>query len=750
MFFSGVGEEKSATLPESRERRNRVENGKNGLTGRGLWIFVYSNENNEKDIQMTQSSNPLLRPKSSHRLQAIPFDEIRTEHFMPAIEETLKTAKAEIEALKNNPAAPDFENTILALDLYGEQLDHVAGIYFNLLSAESDSEFKALAQRISPLLAEFNSSISTDEAIFARVKKVWEDEVEGKPKPELPKDMNDRDALKQAERYRLIDRAYQGFIRGGALLSTEDKQKLTAIAMESSKLSPQFSDNVLGATNAWELHITDPADVEGMPQGVLAGAAHLAKSKGKDGGWLFNLQPSSMVPLLTYCKNRELRRQSQTAYASRAFNDDFDNQELIKRALDLRQQRADLLGYPTHADYVLSDRMAESVQTATEFLEKIYSVAYPAAKREYQEVVDYAKQTDGISDFKPWDMGYYSNKLKEARYAYDPEELRPWFKVENVLTGLFTVAKHIYGIEVKQVTDVPTWHKDVSTWEVYDRAGDFLGLMYMDLFPRETKRGGAWQTSFQRQGLHSDGLRRPHVAIVASLTPSTEDQPSLLRLDEARTVFHEFGHALHSLLADGYYKGLSGTSVLWDFVELPSQIMENWLLEEEALNLFARHYETGEPLPSELLKKVIDAKSFQAGLANITQLRYAMLDLAWHTTHPSKITDVDAFEKQATARFQIAPPIEGANISCAFAHIFAGGYSAGYYSYKWAEALEADAWSLFNEKGIFNPEVSEAFRKYILARGNAFHPMDLFVAFRGRKPDPDALLKRDGLIPTPA
>lgn len=750
MFFSGVGEEKSAILPESHKRRNRAENGKNGLTERGLWIFVFSNENNEKDIQMTQSSNPLLRPKSSHRLQAIPFDEIRTEHFMPAIEETLKTAKAEIEALKNNPAAPDFENTILALDLCGEQLDHVAGIYFNLLSAESDSEFKALAQRISPLLAEFNSSISTDEAIFARVKKVWEDEVEGKPKPELPKDMNDRDALKQAERYRLTDRAYQGFIRGGALLSTEDKQKLTAIAMESSKLSPQFSDNVLGATNAWELHITDPADVEGMPQGVLAGAAHLAKSKGKDGGWLFNLQPSSMVPLLTYCKNRELRRQSQTAYASRAFNDDFDNQELIKRALDLRQQRADLLGYPTHADYVLSDRMAESVQTATEFLEKIYSVAYPAAKREYQEVVDYAKQTDGISDFKPWDMGYYSNKLKEARYAYDPEELRPWFKVENVLTGLFTVAKHIYGIEVKQVTDVPTWHKDVSTWEVYDRAGDFLGLMYMDLFPRETKRGGAWQTSFQRQGLHSDGLRRPHVAIVASLTPSTEEQPSLLRLDEARTVFHEFGHALHSLLADGYYKGLSGTSVLWDFVELPSQIMENWLLEEEALNLFARHYETGEPLPSELLKKVIDAKNFQAGLANITQLRYAMLDLAWHTTHPSKITDVDAFEKQATARFQIAPPIEGANISCAFAHIFAGGYSAGYYSYKWAEALEADAWSLFDEKGIFNPEVSEAFRKYILARGNAFHPMDLFVAFRGRKPDPDALLKRDGLIPTPA
>ncbi|MBP7204978.1 MAG: M3 family metallopeptidase [Candidatus Cloacimonetes bacterium] len=696
---------------------------------------------------MTHSTNPLLRPKNTHRLRAIPFDEIKTEHFLPAIEAALKTARSEIEALKNNPAAADFENTILALEFSGEQLDHVAGIYFNLLSAESDAEFKALAQQISPLLAEFNSSISTDAVIFARVKKVWEQEVEGRLKPEIPRDLGDRDQLKQAERFRLIDRVYQGFIRGGALLSGPDKQKLTEIAMESSQLSPKFSDNVLSATNAWELHITDPADVEGMPSGVLAGAAHLARAKGKEGGWLFNLQPSSMVPLLTYCKNRELRRQIQTAYASRAFRDDFDNQEIIKRALELRKQRADLLGFSTHADFVLADRMAESVDTATGFLEKIYSVAYPAAQKEFEEVKEFALKTDGITDFMPWDLGYYSNKLKEARYAYDPEELRPWFKVENVLEGLFLVAKKIYGIEVRQVHDVPTWHKDVSTWEVYGQEGDFLGLMYMDLFPRDTKRGGAWQTSFQGQGLYADGLRRPQVAIVASLTPSTEDQPSLLRLDEARTVFHEFGHALHSLLADGYYKGLSGTSVLWDFVELPSQIMENWLLEEEALNLFARHYETGEPLPKALLDKVIAAKNFQAGLANINQLRYAMLDFAWHTADPKQITDVDAFEKQATARFQIAPPIEGANISCAFAHIFAGGYSAGYYSYKWAEALEADAWSLFEQKGIFDPQVSGDFRRYILARGNAFHPMDLFVAFRGRKPDPDALLRRDGLIP---
>ncbi|MBW6514323.1 MAG: M3 family metallopeptidase [Candidatus Syntrophosphaera sp.] len=699
---------------------------------------------------MTTSENPLLRQQNDHRLQAIPFPEIKTEHFLPAVEEALKLAREEIETLKSNPAEPDFENTILALELNGEVLDYVTTIYYNLLSAESDAEYKALAQQISPLLAEFSSSISTDPAIFERVKKVYEQEVAGQAKPALPQDLDDKEALKKAERYRLVERVYKGFIRGGAMLSPEDKAKLTQINMEASKLSPKFSDNVLGATNAWELHITDPKDLEGMPKSALAGAAHLAKVKGKDGGWLFNLQPSSMIPLLTYCKNRELRRQIQTAYASRAFKDDFDNQANIKRILELREQRAHLLGYKSHADFVLEDRMAESFQTASAFLEKIYAVAYPASLKEYQEVADFARETDGITDFQPWDMSYYSNKLKEQRYAYDPEELRPWFKVENVLEGLFSVAKHIYGIEVKQVFDVPVYHPDVTTWEVYDKAGSFLGLMYMDLFPRETKRGGAWQTSFQRQGLHSDGLRRPHVSIVASLTPSTEDQPSLLRLDEARTIFHEFGHALHSLLTDGYYKGLSGTSVLWDFVELPSQIMENWLLEEEALNLFAKHYETGEPLPKELLDKVIAARNFQAGLANLNQLRYGSLDFAWHTTPPEQISDIDAFEKQATQRFQVLPPIPGSNMSCAFAHIFAGGYSAGYYSYKWAEALEADAWSLFQEKGIFNPEVAGSFRKYILARGNAFHPMDLFVAFRGRKPDPDALLKRDGLIPEQA
>ena len=453
-----------------------------------------------------------------------------------------------------------------------------------------------------------------------------------------------------------------------------------------------------------------------------------------------------MVPLVTYCRNRSLREKMHRAYGSRAFRDEFDNQEIILQTLKLRKERAALLGYETHADYVISDRMAESRQNVKDFLDKIYQVAMPAAKKELEEVAAFAKELDGLQELMPWDFGYYSNKLKEKLYAYDPEELRPWFKVENVLSGLFVVAERIYGIKVKQVDDVPVYHPDVTTWEVHDRDGSYLGLMYMDLFPRDTKRGGAWMTSFQSQGLHKDGVRRPQVSIVASLTPSTPDQPSLLRMDEVRTIFHEFGHALHGLLADGYYQSLSGTSVLWDFVELPSQIMENWLMEEEALALFARHYQTGEPLPKELLDKVLAARNFQAGIANINQLRYASMDLSWHSTPPEQINDVDGFEKQAVAPFQVLPPVEGANISCAFNHIFAGGYSAGYYSYKWAEALEADAWSLFLEKGIFDSATANAFRTFILARGNAFHPMELFEAFRGRKPDPNALLKRDGLL----
>ena len=687
-----------------------------------------------------------MRKENTHRLKAIPFDEIKLEHYMPAIEEGLRIARAEIEEIKNNPEAPTFENTIMAMDNGGDMLEYAATVYFNLLGAHSDAEFKALAQKISPMLAEFGSSISTDPKIFARVKAIYEAEVEGKPAPELPKDFSDKEALKKAERYRLIERKYQGFIRGGAMLGDEDKKRFTEIAMELSSLSPKFSDNVLSATNKFELHITDPKDVEGIPAGALEAAEFLAKRKGKDSGWVFSLQPSSVMPLLTYCKNRKIREKVQKAYSSRAFKDDFDNQEIIKRTLELRKERAQLLGYETHADYVLEDRMAGSVQTARDFLDRIYEVAYPKAIEEREAVAKLAKELDDIDELQSWDWGYYSNKLKEKLFAFDPEELRPWFKVESVIDGLFEVVKKIYGISMKQVHDVPVYHEDVTTWEAHDKDGSYLGLLYIDLFPRETKRGGAWKSSLHGQGIYADGMWRPQVLIVGSLTPSTDKSPSLLRMDEARTIFHEFGHAIHSLLADGYYHPLSGTSVLWDFVELPSQIMENWLLEKEALNLFARHYQTGEPLPDELLQKVIDSKNYNAATANIGQLRYANLDFDWHVTDPKEIKDVSEFEDKATERFKLLPKVPDTLISCAFAHIFAGGYAAGYYSYKWAEALEADAWSMFEENGIFDPETADRFRKFILSRGNAFAPDQLFEAFRGRPLDPDALLKRDGLL----
>ncbi len=690
-------------------------------------------------------SNPLLDKEYKHRLDAIPFHLIKTEHYMPAIEEALKQARQNFERVRSNPEPPTFDNTILGMDFGDEQLDYVAGIYFNLHGAESDAEFKALAQKISPMLAEFSSFIMTDELIFKRVQAVYEQECLQREKP-VP-DFKDKAQMERCERWRYVERVYKSFKRNGALLSPEDKKKLTAIDMELSTLSPKFSDNVLDATNAFELVLTDPTDVEGIPESALQAARFRAQKKGYESGWLFNLQMPNLIPVLTYCKKREIREQMQRAYGSRAFNDKFDNQENILRTLQLRHQRAKLLGYETHAHYILEERMALTPEAASAFLEKIYDVAYPAARAEIEELKAFAKETDGLEELMPWDYSYYSTKLKERKFQFDPEQLRPWFKLENVLEGLFLVANRIYGITLKQVDDVPVYHPDVTTWEVYAADGSYLGLLYLDMFPRETKRGGAWMNALRGQGLYSEGMRRPHVINVANLTPSTPEQPSLLRLDEVRTVFHEFGHALHGLLSDCRYKALAGPSVLWDFVELPSQIMENWLLEKEALNLFAKHHQTGEPLPGELLDKVLAARNFHAGNSNLNQLRYALLDFAWHLADPDSLGSVDEFENKCIRRFLLMPPTPGSNISCAFSHIFAGGYSAGYYSYKWAEALEADAWSLIKEKGIFNPEVTYAFRDLILSRGNSVHPMDLFVAFRGRQPDPDALLKRDGLLP---
>ena len=673
-------------------------------------------------------TNPFFKSYNTP-YDTIPFDKIKIEHYMPAIEEGLKVARENIKAIKDNKTAPDFDNTILTLQTSGELLDEVTTVYFNLYGAESNDEFKALAQKISPMLAEFRNQIMTDSELFKRVERIYKNQ-EG---------LN-------AEQKRLVEYYYKQFIRNGANLSQEDKKKLEKIDKELSTLSPKFSQNVLKSTNAFELHITDEKEIDGLPEGSKEAAAFAAKKKGKDGGWLFTLQIPSVLPIFKYAKNRKLREKINRAYGARAFKDEFDNREILLRIAQLRQERAELLGYKTHAQYVLEERMAETPETVEGFLERVYSVAFPAAKKEVEEIKKLAKETDNIVDFQTWDSAYYSEKLKKIKYNYDEEELRPYFKVENVIDGLFQVAEKLYGITFKELNGIPVYHHEVKVFEVNDKDGSHLGLLYMDLFPRETKRNGAWMTNFKTQGFSHGEIRRPHVGIVANLTPSTDKKPSLLELSEVQTLFHEFGHALHGLLSDCTYQTLASPNVYWDFVELPSQIMENWTLEKEALDMFAKNYKTGEKMPDELIKKVKNAENFNKGMANIRQLSFGFLDMAWHAQDPRKIDDVAAFEEKIFDKTRLYPKVDGTNSSCSFGHIFAGGYSSGYYSYKWAEVLEADSFELFKEKGIFNQDIADSFRKNILAKGNTAHPMELYVKFRGREPDPDAMLKRDGLL----
>ncbi|HEX37855.1 MAG TPA: M3 family peptidase [Candidatus Cloacimonetes bacterium] len=672
--------------------------------------------------------NPLLKSYDTP-FDTIPFDKLKTEHFMPAIEKGLEIARENIKKIKENTDQPNFENTVLALETSGELLGDVTTIYFNLYSAESDDEFKALAQKISPMLAEFSTQVHTDSDLYKKVEAVYKNQ----------------DGLND-EQKRLIEHYYKEFVRNGASLPPEKKKKLEEIDKELAMLSPKFSQNVLKATNTFELHITDEKEIEGLPKGAKEAAAFTAKKKGKDNGWLFTLQAPSVIPVIKYAKNRELRETISRAFRARAFKDEFDNREILKRIAQLRQERAELLGYDTHAQYVLEERMAETPENVMEFLDRIYSIAYPAAKKEKEELQKLAKETDNIDELQGWDAAYYSEKLKKIKYDFDEEELRPYFKVENVIDGLFKVAETLYNIKFKQIENIPTYHEEVKVFEVKDKDGSHLGLLYMDLFPRETKRGGAWMTNFKTQGLSRGEVRRPHVGIMANLTPSTDINPSLLELSEVQTLFHEFGHALHGLLSDCTYTTLASPNVYWDFVELPSQIMENWTLEKEALEMFARHYKTGKRMPDELIKKMKKAKNFNKGNANVRQLSFGYLDMAWHAKDPRKIEDVAEYEDEVLKKTKLYPKVEGTNISCSFGHIFAGGYSSGYYSYKWAEVLEADSFQLFKEMGIFNQEIADSFRKNILSKGNTAHPMELYVKFRGRQPDPDAMLKRDGLI----
>ena len=677
---------------------------------------------------MDIKSNPLVK-KSPHRYGAIPFDQIKQEHFLPAFKYAIEDAEQKLKEIKNNNDEPSFENTSLAMETCTELMGQVSQVYFNLMSAESNNEFKELAQEISPMLSAFSNDVYLDSKLFDKVKLVYENMDSAKLNP---------------EQKRLVEESYKEFKLNGALLKSEDKDKVRKIDEELSKLSPKFSQNTLNATNAYTYHTEDPSEIEGIPDMVLQQAKEIASKQNKS-GWVFTLQMPSFMPLMQYAADRNLRKTFMSEFGKIGYGGEFDNQDIIKQIVALRYQKAQLLGFTDHAEYTLQKRMAEKTDSVMSFLNRLYDVYYPLAKEELNELKEMALK-DGIEDFQSWDVSYYAEKLKKQKYSFDEEELRPYFKVENVVDGIFKVAQLMYGLHFNEIKDVPVYHEEVRVFEVYEENGDFLALFYIDLHPRETKRGGAWMTGFRQQGLFNGKVERPLISIVANLTPSTSDKPSLLTFSEVETIFHEFGHALHGMLSKVTYASLASPDVYWDFVELPSQIMENWVGEKETLSLFANHYQTDEIIPDELIQKIKNSKSFRAASMGLRQLSLGMLDMAWHTGDPTDVDDVEKFEIDAISKTMLLPKMSGSTISCHLGHIFAGGYSAGYYSYKWAEALDADAFEYFKENGIFNTVIADSFRENILEKGNTEPPMDMYIKFRGKEPDPDALLRRDNLI----
>lgn len=664
---------------------------------------------------------------------AAPFDRIKTEHYEPAIQEGIKQQKEAIDAIIRNPKKPTFSNTIEALENSGELLDKVTPVFGNMLGAETSDELQALAQKLMPLLNEHSNNITLNEQLFARVKEVYQQ----------------KKTLKlNLEQSKLLDNVYESFIRHGANLQGEARDQYRQLSNELSTLTLTFSENNLKETNNYQLLLTDKADLAGLPEMIVDAAAETAKSKGKD-GWMFTLQAPSFVPFLTYADNRELRHTLYLAYNTKCSQDnEFNNSDIVRKIVNIRMKIAQLLGYNNHAEYTLQKRMAENSDAVYKLLNQLLDAYTPTAQKEYQEVQDLARQAEG-NDFvlMPWDWSYYSNKLKDKKFSINEEMLRPYFELEQVKKGVFGLAEKLYGITFKKNTDIPVYHKDVEAYEVYDQDGKYLSLLYTDFHPRAGKRAGAWMTSFKDQwiNLQTGENSRPHISVVMNFTKPTENKPALLTFSEVETFLHEFGHALHGMFANSTYKSLSGTSVYWDFVELPSQIMENFAIEKDFLNTFARHYETGEILPDELIKRMVDASNFNVAYTCLRQVSLGLLDMAWYTRNTPFEGDVKAYEQQAWVKAQILPVVKEACMSTQFSHIFAGGYSAGYYSYKWAEVLDADAFSLFKQKGIFNREVAGSFRNNILSKGGTEHPMVLYKRFRGQEPSIDALLIRNGI-----
>ncbi len=673
-------------------------------------------------------NNPFLATYTAP-FDAIPFDKIKLEHYLPAFEEGMKQGKEEINQIKKN--TPSFKNTIEALERSGELLDKVSNVFFNMNSCNTSDEMQVLAQDVSAKLSAHSNEIMMDDELFKVIDFVYKNE--------------DRAGLNDEQIY-LLNKTYKSFVRNGAKLNEKDKNRLKEINTQLSKLTLSFSENVMKDSQEFELWIEDEKDLAGLPEGVKEAAKMTAKTKGRENAWLFTLDYPSYIPFMQYAENRELRKKLSAAFGARGFNqNDYNNESTITEIVALRLEKAKLLGYQTFAEYILEERMAEKPAKVYQLWDDLLEIALPKAKEEIAEVQNMANRLGADFKIESYDFSFYSEKLKNEKFSINDELLKPYFKLENVLNGAFQVAQKLYNITFHERKDIPTYHKDVMTYEVKDENNEFLALFYADFFPREGKRAGAWMTSFRSQNKYDGKNQRPFISIVCNFTKPTETKPSLLTFNEVTTLFHEFGHALHGMLANGYYESLSGTSVFWDFVELPSQLMENWCYEKEALQLFAKHYETGEIIPMDYVQKIKNSAQFLSAYQTVRQTSLGKLDMAWHNQQEIKKTSVIDFEKEATANTSLFPFNQKTSTSCAFSHIFAGGYAAGYYSYKWAEVLEADAFEYFQEKGIFNKDVANSFKENILSKGGSKHPMELYKAFRGQEPKTEALLRKSGL-----
>lgn len=674
------------------------------------------------------TENPLLSASTLPN-KAPAFSKIKTEHFMPAIQESIKEAYKNIEAIKENNDAPSFENTIVALETASETLGIVTSIFYNQLSANGNDELQALAEQVGPATSNFSNDIMHDAVLFERVKAVYDS----------------RDTLDlSAEEKTLLEDTYMDFVRSGAMLNDDDKKRYREISERQSILGPTFMNNVKKSSEQFKLWIDNESDLAGLPESAIDGAKQAAEDEGEDEKWLFTLDIPSYMPFMQYAQRRDLREKMWLAFSNRAWKDDYDNADIILETVRLRHEKAGLLGYNTHADYVLERRMAETPANVFDFLTTLRNAYRKAAEQDLADIKAFAKDTDGLEDIKPWDIGYYGEKCKEKLFDFSSEDFRPYFPIEKVLSGTFDHFSKLFGLTFTENKAYDVWHDDVKAFDVEDKSGRFIGTLYADFYPRSGKKPGAWMTPYRSQGLYQGKVERPIIGIVCNFTKPTKTKPSLLTHDEVLTLFHEMGHAVHGLLSDVTYQSLAGTNVLWDFVELPSQVQENWIFTKETLDMLSGHYQTGEKLPQALIDKLNESKNYMIGWIGLRQISFGRLDMMWHTSPPEAIVDVATFEETHTKEDSFFPRL-GGPFSSSFGHIFAGAYSAGYYSYKWAQVLDADTFEAFLEKGLYDQKVANDYKEHILSKGATEPPQVLYKRFRGRDADPKALLRREGL-----